>query len=493
MEMGGGGPNPVEWKPPFTSLADGRCLCGTCVPNTVQRIAESVAEIPRRRKILLFIGSGIELQTADDRNACNFHLRDARTAMLQALDRANLTVHSIDPAGLEPVGTPAIVGPARQPAGLEWLEYQRTGRRPPPTATDEFLASQNSLGVLPERTGGRTVVNTNAPPEHIPAIFEESQSYYVLGFVPADSDASGRVRSIEVRVNRRGVDVHARRQYVLRRAADTAGEQPALDTALTGLLPATGIPLELHVASFAIPGSTRAAVTISARVDAFAPVANAGAAAGHPLELAAAAYDAAGRPHGSARQRLGLQWPPASAGTPRRVEALSRLDLEPGDYEIRIAASDPDTARTASVFTQLTIPAYATEPLALSPIVFGAGPGTATAPPDFVNGLLPVAPTTQRTFGRTEQAAVFARIYQGTLRSEPTQPVQVRARIIDTQDRAVLDQTLDFPAQEFAATRDADCGLLLPITSLPAGEYLFSLEATMGARRAGRAVRFRVE
>ena len=61
----------------------------------------------RRKKVLLFIGSDMIWQTyrtpgqAYQDTGCEKPLEDARTTMFAAVDRANLTVHSIDPQGLE--------------------------------------------------------------------------------------------------------------------------------------------------------------------------------------------------------------------------------------------------------------------------------------------------------------------------------------------------------------------------------------------------------
>jgi hypothetical protein len=50
------------------------------------------------------------------------------------------------------------------------------------------------------------------------------------------------------------------------------------------------------------------------------------------------------------------------------------------------------------------------------------------------------------------------------------------------------------PASAFGTNRTADLRLTLPVQNLRSGEeYLLSLEASMGQRQAGRAVRFRVE
>src|SRR2546428_6391077 len=47
---------------PDDALSDGRCLCGLCVLETLTRIADAVQNTPRRRKVLLFIGSSVIFQ-----------------------------------------------------------------------------------------------------------------------------------------------------------------------------------------------------------------------------------------------------------------------------------------------------------------------------------------------------------------------------------------------------------------------------------------------
>jgi hypothetical protein len=60
------------------------------------------------------------------------------------------------------------------------------------TATiGDNLRRQGNLEVLPERTGGRTVVNTNGPDLSVPEIFHESDSYYLIGFRPAIGAPTG--------------------------------------------------------------------------------------------------------------------------------------------------------------------------------------------------------------------------------------------------------------------------------------------------------------
>ena len=104
----------------------------------------------------------------------------------------------------------------------------------------------------------------------------------------------------------------------------------------------------------------------------------------------------------------------------------------------------------------------------------------------------PVRPTTQRTFGRGEPVTAFMRIYQGPGRTEPIVPVRLCVRVLDVADRPVHDEALVFTEREFADNRTADCRLTLPVGSLPPGDYVLSLEASMADRMAGRALRFSV-
>ena len=89
-------------------------------------------------------------------------------------------------------------------AGLEYAE---------PKQLTALLQRQGDPGVLPERTGGRFVGNTNGQPRLVPAMFQESRSYYLLAFQRASSANDGRFHTIDVKVRRRDVRVHARRGH----------------------------------------------------------------------------------------------------------------------------------------------------------------------------------------------------------------------------------------------------------------------------------------
>ena len=59
--------------------------------------------------------------------------------------------------------------------------------------------------------------------------------------------------------------------------------------------------------------------------------------------------------------------------------------------------------------------------------------------------------------------------------------------------RVVIVAIVQSDTAQFAAGRAADHYMTLPLATLAPGEYLLKVEAAMGARVAGRAIRFHVK
>jgi VWFA-related protein len=479
----------------WTPLNDPRCNCGLCVLDTITSLANAVEDTPRRRKVLFFIGSDLILQhsatlsLAGTDVGCDTRLKDARTTMFDALGRSNLTIHSIDPSGLNNVGP---VGRTSSPLAARNVQSTLT------RDVTESLQHQDSLKVLPERTGGRAIVNSNAPDTAVPSIFTESASYYLLGFRPAGATANPAFHPVSVKVNRRGVTVHTRSGYVSAAAAPpvpariSPGTQRSstLRTALGGLLPSTPAAIDVNAAVFAGDTAGRGSVGIVVGVGEFAALSRDRARV--PLEIVVSAFDRSGKPRGAARQTLELTWASSGVRRDQRVEVLSKLDLPPGDYEIRAAVADTDPGRTASVFTYATIPSFDAEPLALSNVVVGAIPPTTTAPKGYLSPFLPFNPTAQRDFANTDRILGFLRLYQGISRRDALRPVTLRTLLVDARDETVASSETILAEAQFSSNRTAEHYIALPLATLTTGEYLLRIEAKMGDYSAGRAVRFRM-
>lgn len=464
----------------------GDCLCRGCVPETIARVADAVRDVRGRRKTMLFIGTYFRtyesLQGPTTRQGpaftpgaggravvrpgvCSAYLKDAREKMTRATSLANLTIHALDPVGVETeINSP--LGGSR--AGIQ--------------------DRQDDLAALASLTGGRAVMNTGTPEAQLPAVFAESQSYYLLAFAPADLRAKGRFHKIEVKVDRPGVSVRTRSGYV---AGETRapGRTPAVGSpetvaALEGVLPRADVPLSVTVAPFAMPGTARSAVAIVLGVRQQVPTDR--SSRNGAVKVLAAAFDRNGRSVQSEAQTVSVGWRPDASGT-SPYEVVSRLALDPGRYEVRVAVDAAPNQR-ASVYTYVDVPDFAKQPLSLSGIVLAVSPSAPSAPQEAFANLLPVVPTAQRAFAPTDRTSAFLQVYQDA--KARALPVSVTARIADTNDRVVLNDVASLTAERFTGNRSADYRLELPVERLERGEYLLTIEASQGPHTARRGVRF---
>jgi hypothetical protein len=129
--------------------------------------------------------------------------------------------------------------------------------------------------------------------------------------------------------------------------------------------------------------------------------------------------------------------------------------------------------------------------LSLSGIAVAASPARAAAPPDAFAGLLPIVPTAQRQFGKSDTVTAFVRVYQRL--KDAGGLVDVTARIIDATDRSVFQAAVSVPAERFSSYLASDYRLQLPIERLATGEYLLTIDARQGERTARTGLRFTIK
>jgi VWFA-related protein len=112
-------------------------------------------------------------------------------------NRANATIYTIDPRGLA-----GVVDAGQYLDQSEWRTF--------------LQKTQSSLRYVAEETGGFAVVNDNDFVSALKRIDAETSDYYILGFYSTNPDPAKRVRQLEVKVDRPGVTVAARRAYSLK-------------------------------------------------------------------------------------------------------------------------------------------------------------------------------------------------------------------------------------------------------------------------------------
>ncbi len=209
-------------------IESGDCYCRLCVMETIGSIADALRDIPNRRKVVMFIGdyffgvddAGPSFLTSsqpdplasvtqqhpgfagfvggDTKGVCRGRIDETREQMVRSLGLANLTIDVLDPVGLVASQDSPFIG------------INETTR-------------QSRLSYLADATGGRRVIGSNAPEDQVPAIFAETQAYYLLGFEPSKTAGS-----ISVKVNRPGVTVRSRDAYDERATAAHAAAMAKL-------------------------------------------------------------------------------------------------------------------------------------------------------------------------------------------------------------------------------------------------------------------------
>jgi hypothetical protein len=169
---------------------------------------------------------------------------------------------------------------------------------------------------------------------------------------------------------------------------------------------------------------------------------------------------------------------------------LSRLELDPGRYQLRLAAESSLQQKSGSVFCDIDVPDFSKSALALSGLVVSVTNGVAVAPRDKFASLVPVVPTTQREFGANDEASAFLRVYQPGRR--PIAPVEMTVTLVDAAGVTVVDRHETLGPGRFATARAADYHIDLRVASLARGPHLLTVGASQGTLSAQRQLRLTV-
>ena len=203
---------------------------------TVNQVLGALEDIEDRRKVLLYISTGydlnpFQLQRLNRQNRRDELLRE-RPSDLYAAD-PNLQVYN--PSAIESIEREGVVFADGELIG-ELDELTATANRANTTfytmdprglisAPDidynvpyepwlqHMSQTRSSLRTLAELTGGIAIVNTNNFDELLRRVDAETSDYYVLGFYTNNPDPTNWRRELDVTVNREGVSVQSRGSY----------------------------------------------------------------------------------------------------------------------------------------------------------------------------------------------------------------------------------------------------------------------------------------
>jgi VWFA-related protein len=466
--------------------------------EVVKNVAGLMADIQGRRKALVLFSEGIDYDIYDMFNSpsAGAVMQEARDAISTA-QRAGVSIYTVDSRGLSAGGDTLASEAAQADPSIREISPGAFGR--------ELLLSQESLIGMAEETGGFAAVRTNNIAGALARIARENSKYYLLGYNSDASRAPGRFRKIEVRVKRPGLRVRARRGYVPidpRRAKAperpvASGASNALKAAMASPLPVGDLPLRLFAAPF--KGSGRnGSVLVALEIDGTRlGLEERNGVFNGKLEVSIAAVDYQGRVRDSTLQGFDLR---LDAGLREAItneggiRVLSRLDLPPARYQLRVGAHDAVAGRTGTLSYDLEIPDYSEAIFSLSGLVLAAAQpdSIATLKPDpLLKDALPGPPVAARVFHPQDTITLLTELYDRSAKSGHS------IEFVTTVRRAGPGEV----AFESRQTRSVEGGTLresykvdVPAKGLAPGAYLLTVEATSraGNQSASRTVPFEV-
>ena len=162
---------------------------------TLREIVRRMATLPGQRTLLLVSDGFLSIE------------EEARFAASQLMDLAaqsNVTINAIDARGLYTASMTASDDTrGRSPGQVE--EYRR----------DSMRMAEEAMGELADGTGGRFFHNSNDLDAGFMAITEAPEAVYMLELPLDGVKANGSYHRLEVKVDREGMEVQARRGYFI--------------------------------------------------------------------------------------------------------------------------------------------------------------------------------------------------------------------------------------------------------------------------------------
>jgi len=364
-----------------------------------------------------------------------------------AANRTNTSIYTLDPRGLTP---------------NEFSVEDRVDS----AADRRFLnESIDTLYQLANETDGRPIVNRNDPMPGLEQMLSDSSAYYLLSYVSSEAPRDGKFHKIDVKVNRKDIEVRARKGYWayspedVERMSAPPKEGPAADVeaALNDLASVNDDASRRPVISWigAVPGDgPEARVTMV--WEASGKGAGAGFDAVSKVSLAVTAANG---------DELFRGEVPREADSARPVGAV-RFDAPPGLVSVRLTAENERGVRLENTQMDFTVPDFtAVGPVITTPEVFRAR--TARDIQQLRAAEAPV-PAATRTFLRSERLLLRFQAF-GPGGAVP----ELKLDLLNKQGESLVG--LPVPTHVSDNRFEAVVGL----GSLPPGDYLFAISATV--------------
>lgn len=198
---------------------------GFATVNGLLAVINPMRNLPGR-KTIIFFSEGIALPTS---------VQTKFPAVISAANRANVSIYTIDAAGLRTESGTAESARELNSIVAQRLSQQRSSDRMSSgpymkslERNEELLRfdSRSGLGQLADQTGGFLIHDTNDLANGVRRINDDMHGYYMVTYVPKNAEYDGKFRHINVKLTRPSLEVQTRKGYY---AVESLGQLPVLD------------------------------------------------------------------------------------------------------------------------------------------------------------------------------------------------------------------------------------------------------------------------
>jgi Ca-activated chloride channel family protein len=437
------GPGPAE--PLFTLGASETFQAGNRAAATLRNVMTWLEGQTGRRNTVVLVSEGFVMGSPDPERPPEVVSRENVALELAngRIGRANVNIYTVDMRG--------------------------------PGATQQPL---DTLSTLAENNGGFVVMDNNDIGRGFARLVAENSTYYLLGYY-ASHPRDGKFHSIDVRVKRPRVRLRARKGYSSRDVKPPAPRTPGDPQASVTTIAALSSPVQrsdLRLRVFAAP--FRATSNASVLVGIELAGRDLPLESGGTVEISYVAVDAKSKEHGWRTDRLALNLQPETRARVERngMSVLKRMDLPPGRYRLRVAASDPGRNVAGSVIHDLEVPDFEQAKLAMSGVLLmsKSAAATLTAHADEqTRSVLPAPPTAARAFPQDDEIAIFAEVYAAS--QAPSDGVDIVTTIRSEAGEVVFEETETREASELQGGYRHI--VQIPLEMFDPGAFILSVEA----------------
>ena len=474
---------------------------GFATINSLLAVITPMRNLPGR-KTIIFFSEGLALPQS---------VQTKFPAVINAANRANVSIYAIDSAGLRIESGTAEA--AAEINSLAARRMQQTARGTDTITSAPYtkalernedllrLDPRSGLGQLADETGGFLIHDTNDLKAGLHRIDDDMRAYYVLTYAPKNEDYNGQFRHIAVKLSRPNLDAQTRKGYY---AVESVGQFPMLDFEAPAIAASRNARTNSDSSSFRaaaldFPDTGRPGLAVivgQAPISEFTLSPSSDKKTySSDFSIVTLVRDQSGQIVQKLSQHYPLTGPIEKLASAKRGDVLfyRELQLPPGRYSVELIAYDAPARKANVRRTSLEVPRVEKAKLRLSSVVVLSRAERITADEQkkdqpFYFGELAVYPNLGEPILKsvTKQLAYFVTAWPAKRDEEPLKLV---AEIVQNR-RTVAQTSAKLPApDDHGRIKYASA---LPLDGFEPGAYELKVTVTDGRSSVSRSTTFKI-